>query len=192
LAWLAASIGRVRPWLHPAGDRPAARRPLDVEGPLDAVAHRRGALGVQRGDRLVDGDPVGGGPGEGLGGAGERHHPDPQLLRQLLHEGGGRLLGGDHAGRLHVGGVHRAGDVHHQHDGGLLLGHQGDRLGPGEAGEQAGHGEQVERWRQVPAPAGRAGDDVGEQVEVGEAHRVAGAAPLREQVGGQCDGDEQQ
>src|SRR4029453_4116120 len=75
--------GGRRPGVAARGRR---RGPLDVEGPLDAVAHGRRPLGVQRVDGLVDGVPVGGRPGQGLGGGGERDDPDPELLRELLDE----------------------------------------------------------------------------------------------------------
>ena len=59
-------------------------------------------------------------------------------------------------------------------------------------GQQGGQGEQVERRGDVPAPARFGADDVGQQVEVGEADGVAGATALAEQVGGERDRDEQE
>ena len=123
---------------------------------------------------------------------GERHKPDPELLGQPVHEVGRCLLGGDQAVRIDVGGPHGAGDVHREHDRGLLARHGQDQRRPGQADRQRGDRGEVEQGREVPPPAGRARRDVGQQVDVGEADRVAGTAPLNEEIADQRERHDQE
>ena len=147
---------------------------------------------VRCGKRLVDLGTVGrrldNEPGVGR----ERHQTDLELLRQPVDEIGRGLLGGRQAVRIDVGGQHGAGDVHRQHDRGLLARHGQDERGPGEADRQRGNRGEVEHGREVPPPAWRARRDVGQQVDVGEADRVAGTASLDEQIADQGERDDQE
>ena len=122
----------------------------------------------------------------------ERDEADPELLGEPVHEIGRGLLGGDQAVRIDVGGPHGAGDVHREHDRGLLARHGQDERRPGEADRQRGDRGEVEHGREVAPPARRARRDVGQQVNVGEADRVAGAAPLDEEVADQRDRHDQE
>ena len=66
---------------------------------------------------------------------------------------------------------------------------RGDVDDHGWAGErecQRGDGAEVEHRRHVAPPAGRPGDDVRQQVHVGEPDGVAGTAALDEEVGGRA------
>ena len=113
-------------------------------------------LGVQRRDRLVDRGPVGGRPGQGLGGGGE-HQAIP--TRNFSGNCSMKPVAARWDDTRRVGSTSVAfidPDVHHQDDGRLLLGHQGQRLGPGQADHQGGEGEQVERRGDVAAPSGLA------------------------------------
>jgi hypothetical protein len=65
---------------------------------LDAVAHGGGSLGVQGGQGVLDGDPVGGRADQGLGGACEGDQPNPEGGRELLDEAAGGPLRGDQPG----------------------------------------------------------------------------------------------
>src|ERR671931_340176 len=126
LASAAASSGCVWPWVLAPSDSSSTTSGGSLPVSFGTVVDGGGALppratvgggplGVQRADRVQHRGPVGGGPGEGLGGGGERHDPHAELGGELVDEGGRGLLGGDQAGRLHVGAVHRPGDVHDQH-----------------------------------------------------------------------------
>ena len=79
-----------------------------------------------------------------------------------------------------VGRLHRARDVHGQDDRRVLARDGDDHRRPGEADEQRGDRAEVEDRRQVAAPRRSARREVGEQVQVREADRVArcgGAGP---------------
>ena len=56
----------------------------------------------------------------------EGDQPDPELLGEPVHEIGRGLLCGDQAVRIDVGGPHGAGDIHREHDRGLLARHGQD------------------------------------------------------------------
>ena len=154
---------------------PRGRRLDGVERREDGLADG-GALAQL--DRVDGGDQrlaVLGGGDRHRGGAVEHDQPDVELLREVGHEGPGCLLGDLEAVRLDVARLHRQRRVERQHHGGALV---ADLHGPhraGEADHQRGQRHEEQHGGGVPPPAGIAGGDHVEQLDVGEAHDVAAA-----------------
>ena len=85
--------------------------------------------------------------------------------------------------RLDVLGLHRAGDVDHEHDRRLLAVGEPVHARAREADEQRGEREQEEREPGVAAPRPCALDDAGEHVQVRVADGVLRRPPLQPAVG---------
>ena len=154
----------------------------EVDRGRDRVTDRGPGVRLEAVDLVDDLGAVVRGLGERRRGGRERDEADTEPLGQPLDEPAGRVLRGGEPRRRDVGSHHRPGDVDRQDDARLVTRHGDRRLGPCERDEQCDERQQGKDGRDVPPPAGRAVDDVREQVEVREPHRVLHTPPLDEEV----------
>ena len=181
-------------------DRPRRRGPRslrsgrfgDVEDLHQGVAHGRSVTGRQPVDGVVQGCPVRGRGDQRDRLRRERDQPDPDVLGQLVDEGARRSAGRVQPSRRDIGRTHRARDVHRQDDRRVLARDRHDHGRTGEADEQRRDRPEIEHRRQMAAPGRPARGDVGQQVEVREADRIAAAPALRPKVEADDDRDQEQ
>jgi hypothetical protein len=171
---------------------------LLVEGPdgiprsHHGVADRRGLTRGELFDGPAQHHAVGGRRDRDGGGTAERHQSDVEPLRQPVDEGDGGALGRVHAGGLDVGGLHGAGDIEGDHDGGPLARYLHIRGGAREADDQQPECGAEGGGGDVPPPSGPAGRDLVEQIEVGEPDGVPAPAPLHQQIRADQSGERHQ
>ena len=108
--------------------------------------------------------------------AGEGHHADFHLARQVLDEGLGRYLGSQQPVGLDVFGAHAARHVHRQDDGAFRQRQRDRGRRPGHGQQQHGECREQQGRRHMPAPA-RAGAQRGlGHRDAGQPHRAAALA----------------
>src|SRR4051794_35156341 len=176
LDWVGA-LGRA-----PVGEQHDGRRGAAPVAPLDLLQllDRRGQRVAGRGAALGD-QPAKHAPclvvvlGRLLDGVDHRavgDDADLEALGHLVDERERRVAGGVQPARLHVGGLHRARDVEHEHHGRLVDRHRDRVLRAREADDQRGERGEEQRSGQVPAPGRRRADDRAHGRDGGEAHDV--------------------